>query len=146
MSEINLYHGNCLDIMKNLPDKFVDLVLCDLPYGCTAQKWDEIIDFNELWVQYERIRKDKCPIVLFASQPFTTKLIASNIDNFKYCWYWSKNQTTNFFHAKRMPLRKIEEICVFYKHEYYPQKTYGHIPTQSAKGCSNGTIYGEKIN
>lgn len=138
---VKLYNGDCIDIMKTISDNSVDMVLCDLPYGCTAQEWDEIIDFGILWKEYERVRKEDCPIVLFSSQPFTTKLISSNIDNFKYCWYWSKNQTTNFFHAKRMPLRKIEEICVFYKHNYNPQKTDGHVPTQSAKGCSNGKIY-----
>jgi site-specific DNA-methyltransferase (adenine-specific) len=145
---VELYNGDCLDIMMSMPDESVDMVLCDLPYGCTAQEWDKIIKFDELWKQYERIRKENCPVVLFSSQPFTTLLISSNMSNFKYCWYWSKNQTTNFFHAKRMPLRKIEEICVFYKNEYNPQKTDGHIPTCSAKGCSNGKIYygGNKRN
>lgn len=136
-----LYKGDCFDVMKNIGDKSVDMVLCDLPYNCTAQEWDKEFDLPKLWNEYERIRKDDCPIVLFASQPFTTRLIESNMDNFKYCWYWVKNQATNFFHAKRMPLRKIEEICVFYKHEYYPQKSVGHVPTRSAKGCSNGNIY-----
>lgn len=136
-----LYKGDCFDVMKNIGDKSVDMVLCDLPYNCTAQEWDKEFDLPKLWNEYERIRKDDCPIVLFASQPFTTRLIESNMDNFKYCWYWVKNQATNFFHAKRMPLRKIEEICVFYSHEYYPQKSVGHVPTRSAKGCSNGNIY-----
>lgn len=148
MMNYRLYNGDCFDVMNNIQDKSVDMILCDLPYNCTAQEWDKEINFDLLWSQYERIRKDDCPVVLFSSQPFTTKLINSNIKNFKYCWYWSKNQTTNFFHAKRMPLRKIEEICVFYKHKYYPQKSDGHIPTNSAKGCSNGKIYygGNKRN
>lgn len=148
MSTRLLYNGDCFDVMNNIQDKSVDMILCDLPYNCTAQEWDKEINFDLLWSQYERIRKDDCPVVLFSSQPFTTKLISSNIKNFKYCWYWSKNQTTNFFHAKRMPLRKIEEICVFYKHDYYPLKSDGHIPTNSAKGCSNGKIYygGKKRN
>lgn len=138
---LDLRRGDCFIVMDEIPDKSVDMVLCDLPYNCTAQEWDKAIDLGLLWKQYERVRKETAPVVLFASQPFTTKLINSNIDNFKYCWYWSKNQTTNFFHAKRMPLRKIEEICVFYKHNYYPQKSDGHVPTRSAKGCSNGKIY-----
>lgn len=143
-----LFNGDCFDVMNNIQDKSIDMILCDLPYNCTAQEWDKEINLDLLWSKYERIRKDDCPVVLFASQPFTTKLISSNIKNFKYCWYWSKNQTTNFFHAKRMPLRKIEEICVFYKHNYNPQKTDGHIPTRAAKGCSNGKIYysGKKRN
>lgn len=138
---MELYKGDCLEVMEGIRDGSVDLILCDLPYGCTAQKWDTVIDFGRLWEQYRRIRKPECPVVLFSSQPFTTMLISSNMKNFKYCWYWSKNQTTNFFHAKRMPLRKIEEICVFFKHKYTPQKTDGHIPTRAAKGCSNGVIY-----
>lgn len=141
MTVTQLYNGNCIEILPQIKNKSIDLILCDLPYGCTAQCWDKIIDFNILWKEFERLRKEKCAVVLFASQPFTTQLIYSNSNNFKYCWYWSKNQSTNFFHAKRMPLRKIEEICVFYTHNYYPQKTDGHIPTNSAKGCSNGKIY-----
>ena len=107
----------------------------------TAPKWDEHIDMVELWKQYNRIIKKNGTIALFASQPFTTKIISSNENDFRYCWYWLKNQGTNFFHAKRMPIRKIEEICIFKKGKYYPQITDGHIPTNSAKGCSNGTAY-----
>jgi site-specific DNA-methyltransferase (adenine-specific) len=95
----------------------------------------------ELWKQYNRIIKKNGTIALFASQPFTTKIISSNEKDFRYCWYWLKNQGTNFFHAKRMPIRKIEEICIFKKGKYYPQITDGHIPTNSAKGCSNGKAY-----
>ena len=107
----------------------------------TAPKWDEHIDINSLWESYNRIIKKKGTIVLFASQPFTTKIISSNEKDFRYCWYWLKNQGTNFFHAKQMPIRKVEEICIFRKGKYYPQITEGHIPTNSAKGCSNGKAY-----
>ena len=107
----------------------------------TAPKWDEHIDMVELWNQYNRIIKKNGTIALFASQPFTTKIISSNEKDFRYCWYWLKNQGTNFFHAKRMPIRKIEEICIFKKGKYYPQITDGHAPTNSAKGCSNGKTY-----
>jgi len=142
MLELNkIYNEDCLEGMKKIEDKSVDLVLCDLPYGMTAPKWDENIDIVKLWSEYHRIIKDDGSIVLFASQPFTTKLIASNEKEFKYCWYWLKNQGTNFFHAKRMPIRKVEEICVFKNGRYYPQITDGHIPTSSAKGCSNGKAY-----
>ena len=136
-----LYLGDCLGIMSNIPNNSVDFICCDLPYGMTAPKWDEHIDMVELWEQYNRIIKNNGTIALFASQPFTTKLIASNEKDFRYCWYWLKNQGTNFFHAKRMPIRKIEEICIFKKGKYYPQITDGHIPTNSAKGCSNGQAY-----
>ena len=124
--------------MKSI-DK-VDMILCDLPYGVTANKWDYVIPMDKLWEQYNRI----CPsgsILLFSSQPFTTKLIHSNEHNFKYCWYWVKNQATNFFHAKRMPLRKIEEICVFGNGPYNPIMSTGNSPTRSAKGSSNGKTY-----
>lgn len=136
-----LYNQDCIYKLKDIPSSSVSLVFCDLPYGITAAKWDSEIDICFLWEEWERIRKKEAPVVLFSSQPFTTKLINSNIKNFKYCWYWVKNQGTNFFHAKRMPIRKIEELCVFYKHDYYPQITDGHTPTNSAKGCSNGKAY-----
>jgi len=138
---IDLRYGDTIEQMKLIPDKSIDFILCDLPYGMTAPKWDEHIDMDELWKQYNRIIKKNGTIALFASQPFTTKIISSNEKDFRYCWYWMKNQGTNFFHAKRMPIRKIEEICIFKKGKYYPQITEGHIPTNSAKGCSNGKAY-----
>lgn len=136
-----IYHGDCLEVMKQIPDKSIDFICCDLPYGMTAPKWDENIDMVELWKQYNRIINENGTIALFASQPFTTKLISSNEKDFRYCWYWLKNQGTNFFHAKRMPIRKIEEICIFKKGKYYPQISEGHVPTNSAKGSSNGKAY-----
>ena len=140
--EINkIYNEDCLVGMNKIKDHTIDLILCDLPYGFTAPKWDQHIDMVELWKQYNRIIKKNGTIALFASQPFTTKIISSNEKDFRYCWYWLKNQGTNFFHAKRMPIRKIEEICIFKKGKYYPQITDGHIPTNSAKGCSNGKAY-----
>lgn len=144
MIELNkIYNEECLDGMKRIDDKSVDMILCDLPYGVTACDWDKQIPSTKLWEQYNRIIKDNGAIVLFSSQPFTTDLINSNRKQFKYCWYWIKNQGTNFFHAKRMPIRKIEEICVFYKKQptYNMQFSEGHVPTSSAKGCSNGEIY-----
>ena len=138
---IQLLQGNCLELMKEIQDKSIDMILCDLPYGVTACKWDNKLDLNNLWEQYNRVIKKNCPIVLFSSMPFTVELITSNIKNFNYCWYWIKNQGTNFFHAKRMPIRKVEEVCVFNSKVYYPQMSEGHIPTNNAKGCSNGIIY-----
>lgn len=141
MSNIELVEGDCLEEMKNIPAKSIDLILCDLPFGLTAPLWDKQINIVKLWEQYNRVISENGTILLFASQPFTTELISSNKKDFRYCWYWLKNQGTNFFHAKRMPIRKIEEICVFKKGNYYPQITDGHIPTSSAKGCSNGKAY-----
>ena len=116
-----LYLGDCLEIMKDIPNKSIDCIICDLPYGTTWQKWDNIISFDEIWKHYNRIIRDNGAIVLFASQPFTTKLIDSNIKNFKYVWYWIKNIKGNYLNAKRQPLRQVEEIAVFNKHNYFPQ-------------------------
>jgi site-specific DNA-methyltransferase (adenine-specific) len=133
--------GDCLELMKNIPDKSIDFILIDPPFGMTAPKWDSVVSFESLWNHFNRIGKNGFISAIFGSQPFTTKLISSNIKKFKYCWYWKKNQGTNFFHAKRMPIRKVEEICVFGGKTYYPQISEGHAPTQSAKGCSNGKAY-----
>ena len=118
-----IHHGDCLELMNGISDKFVDMILADLPYGTTACSWDEIIPFNKLWKQYERIIKDNGAIVLFGSQPFTSALVNSNINLFKYSWYWNKNTATGFANAKKQPLRNIEDILVFYKKQsiYNPQ-------------------------
>lgn len=114
--ELNrVYQMDCLEGMKLLPDKSIDMILCDLPYGTTACKWDTIIPLDKLWEQYKRLIKDNGAIVLTASQPFTTKLISSNLDMFKYCWYWVKSKPNGFQHAKNKPMTKVEEVCVFSK-------------------------------
>lgn len=110
---LKLYKGDCLEVMKNIPDKSVDMILCDLPYGFTDCKWDSIIPFEPLWEQYKRILKIKGVAVLFGNQPFTTKLINSNIKDFSHIWYWNKNNKTGALLAKKQPLRNIEEISVF---------------------------------
>lgn len=109
--------------MKDIPDSTIDMILCDLPYGTTACRWDSVIPFEPLWEQYHRIAKENAAIVLFSAQPFTTKLIHSNFKHFKYCWYWKKNNVTGFTFAKYQPMRMIEDICVFYKKQptYNPQ-------------------------
>lgn len=122
--EINKIHqGDCLDLMKYIPDKSIDMILCDLPYGTTACKWDSVIPFEPLWEQYERIIKDNGAIVLTASQPFTTALINSNMKLFKYTWVWNKFKGANFQLAKKQPLKITEDVCVFYKKmpTYNPQ-------------------------
>jgi site-specific DNA-methyltransferase (adenine-specific) len=107
--------GDCLELMKELPDKSVDMILCDLPYGTTACKWDTIIPFEPLWACYKRIVKDNVAIVLTASQPFTTKLISSNYDMYRYNWVYEKSYSVGFMNANKMPLKSFEDICVFYK-------------------------------
>jgi site-specific DNA-methyltransferase (adenine-specific) len=108
-----IWLGDCLELMKNIPDKSVDMILCDLPYGTTACKWDSIIDLNLLWESYNRVIFKNGAIILFGMQPFTTKLIYSNISKYKYSWIWKKSKASNFPHAPNMPLKICEDICVF---------------------------------
>lgn len=119
--------GDCLELMKKIPDGSVDMILCDLPYGTTACKWDVIIPFDELWKHYERIIKDNGAIVLFGSEPFTAMLICSNISLFKYDIVWDKVNCSSGVLAKKRPLKSHENICVFYKNQpiYNPQMTVG---------------------
>ena len=124
MLELNkIYCMDCLEGMKLIDDKSIDMILCDLPYGTTACKWDTIIPFEPLWEQYKRIIKDKGAIVLFGSQPFTSALIMSNPKMFRYCGYWIKDKPSNFLMGRKQPLRYVEEWIVFYK----KQCTYNPI-------------------
>ena len=122
-----LFQGDCLDIMPLIPDKSVQLILADLPYGKTKMGWDSIIPFNELWKQYERICADNCSIVLFGSEPFSSKLRLSNEKLYKYDWIWQKSHAANFIASKKMPLIKHENISVFYAKNktYNPQMIKG---------------------
>ena len=122
-----LINADCMDILPLIPDKSVQLILADLPYGTTKLKWDSIIPLEPLWKEYKRIIKDNGAIVLTASQPFTTKLISSNYEMFKYCWVWNKAKAANFPQVKYAPLKIHEDICVFSKtrHFYNPQMTNG---------------------
>lgn len=121
---IDLKQGDCLDLMKYIPDGSVDMILCDLPYGTTRLEWDKCIPFEPLWEQYKRVIKPNGAIVLFSSQPFTTDLINSQRKLFRYEIIWEKTQNSGFYNAKKMPLRAHENICVFYKKPpiYNPQK------------------------
>jgi site-specific DNA-methyltransferase (adenine-specific) len=124
--ENQVMQGDCLELMKDIPDGSVDMILADLPYGTTACKWDTIIPFEPLWEQYKRIIKDNGAIVLTASQPFTSALVMSNIKMFKYCWVWNKAKAANYVNAKKQPLKIHEDIAVFCKgNNYNPQKTIG---------------------
>lgn len=121
----DLYHGDCLEVMAGLPDGSVDMILCDLPYGTTACKWDTVIPFEPLWAQYRRIAKRNAAIVLTASQPFTSALVMSNPREFKHEWVWDKRMATGALNAKRMPLKAHEVVLVFCQGAptYHPQKT-----------------------
>lgn len=138
-----LYQEDCLVVLPKLPVAFVDLILVDLPYGTTACAWDTQISFESLWKCYWHILKQNGAVVLFGTEPFSSHMRLSQINAFKYDWIWVKNLATNFLHAKRMPLRKTETISVFYRKQcqYFPIRSTGHVPTQSAVGKSQHAIY-----
>lgn len=146
---IDLRQGDCLELMKDIPDGSIDMILCDLPYEQTHNDWDEIIPFNPLWKQYKRIIKDNGAIILFGNGIFTAKLMMSNTTMWRYNLIWQKTQPTGFLNAKKMPMRSHEDICVFYKKlpTYNPQKTTGHIRKVSKAahktGCKKSTDYGK---
>lgn len=133
-----LWNGDCLELMHKIPDGSVDMILCDLPYGTTACSWDSVIPFDALWSHYRRLIKPNGAIVLTASQPFTTALIASNMKEFKYCWVWEKTRGSNPALVKKQPWKKHEDICVFGKKSvnYYPLMQIGRNAVKSGRGAS----------
>ena len=110
-----IYHGDCLDLMNDIPDKSIDMILCDLPYGTTRLSWDSVIPLPELWARYNKIIKDNGAIVLTATQPFSSALVSSNYKMFRYEWVWVKSRVTGYLSAKKQPMRKTESVLVFYK-------------------------------
>ena len=133
---MRLLCGDCLELMKDIPAGSVDMVLCDLPYGTTRNKWDTVIPFEPLWEQYHRICKENAAIVLNCQEPFTSELIQSNKRDFKYKWIWLKKQCSGFLNAKKQPLRNCEDIAVFYKKQcvYNPQMRKGKPQLKSTGG------------
>lgn len=121
--ENTLFKGDCLKVMAQFPDKSIDMILCDLPYGTTQNKWDSVIPLNSLWKEYERIIRDNGVIALTSQGVFTAQLIMSNPKLFKYKLAWIKSKATNFLNAKKQPLRKYEDVCIFYRNHIY-QPTY----------------------
>ena len=151
---IELYHGDCLELMKSIPDGSVDMVLCDPPYGTTACKWDSVIPFDKMWELLNRIIKDNGAIVLFGSEPFSSALRMSNLKMYKYDWIWRKPRGTGHLNAKKQPLRDVENISVFYKKQcvYNPQFSEGE-PYSALKGGKTSrvsesgiTTYGKFMN
>ena len=110
-----LFQGDCLDIMKKIPDNYVDCIICDPPFGTTACDWDKTLPFSEVWKEYNRIIKDTGSVLLFSCGIFTPRVMLSNLENYKYRWVWIKRNSTNFVHAKNRPMTKCEDICVFSK-------------------------------
>lgn len=141
---ISLIHGDCLDVMIDIPDDSIDMILADLPFGTTRQKWDSVIDFNSLWKEYKRITKPNAAIILFAKPPFDKVLACSNLPMYRYDWIWEKTRATGHLNANRMPLQAHENICVFYKKppDYYPQKSEGHKPVNAYYTRRSGECYG----
>ena len=150
---IDLRFGDTIEQMKLIPDKSIDAIICDLPYGTTRCKWDGVIPFDKLWGQYERITKDSGAIVLFGSQPFTSALIMSNPKLFKYEWIWEKSKTSNYVHCKYQPLKAHENIIVFSKYPsaqnsgknnmvYNPQMTQGEPYNKGEVSNSNSILDG----
>lgn len=141
--------GDCLEVMKGIPDKSIDMILCDLPYGTTACKWDTIIPFEPLWGQYKRIIKDNGAIVLTASQPFTSALVMSNARMFKYEWIWEKDGGSNFATTKYQPMKEHENVLVFgkgtLKYNQQKQERIGSRKGKVTKTVDSGrkdSVYG----
>lgn len=146
---VQLYHGDCLELLKNVPDTSVDMVLCDLPYGVTKCKWDSVIPFDSLWSAYRRILKPHGVVALFGVEPFSSKLRMSNLEQFKYDWIWEKTNASGFLNAKKQPMRCHETISVFYDGQctYNPQMIHGQTrkvsSANSKKNCKKTDAYGE---
>lgn len=148
-----VFYGDCLEIMKSIPDCSVDMILADLPYGTTQCKWDSVIDLEKLWLQYERIIKKNGAIVLTAQTPFDKVLGASNLNLLKYEWIWEKTSATGHLNAKKMPMKAHENVLVFYKNPpvYNYQKTEGHERKVSKAehkiNCKESDVYnkGQKL-
>ena len=140
-----LFEGDCLKYLKQFPDNSIDMVLCDLPYGTTQNKWDSVIPLSKLWKEYERVVKDNGAIVLTSQGLFTAQLMMSNPKMFKYKWIWEKSKPTNFLNAKKQPLRKYEDICVFYKKQptYNPQMTKGEPYNKGVRKNQLSGSYGD---
>jgi DNA modification methylase len=136
--------GDCLEVMQKIPDKSVDMILCDLPYGTTQNEWDSVIPLDKLWKQYERIIRDNGAIILTSQGLFTNRLISSNEKMFKYKIVWIKSKATNFLNAKIQPLRRHEDICVFYKKQpiYNPQMTMGEAYDKGFRKKQHTGSYG----
>lgn len=137
-----LWNGDCLELMKDIPDKSMDAIICDLPYGTTACKWDSVIPFEPLWEQYKRIIKDNGAIVLFGSEPFSSVLRLSNISWFKYDLIWNKKFASNFAQAKKRPMNITENISVFYKKQptYNPLMIKRDKPIKASTGSTGSSV------
>ena len=137
--------GDCIEVMRHLPNACIDMVLCDLPYGTTQNKWDSTVPLDELWAEYKRIVKPNGAIVLTSQGLFTAALIMSQPKLFKYKWVWEKSKPTNFLNAKKQPLRKHEDVCVFYNKQpvYNPQMKEGEPYDKGVRKNQLSGSYGD---
>lgn len=140
---VRLLHGDCLDLLPTLPARSVDLVLSDWPYGTTACAWDSVIPLDRLWPEIKRVLKPRGAVVLTASQPFTTVLINSNLDWFRYCWVWRKSRPNGFLDANRKPMKAHEDIAVFYPRQctYNPQGL--RLVSKPNRNTGRENVYGK---
>jgi site-specific DNA-methyltransferase (adenine-specific) len=141
----DIFEDDCMNVLPQIPDKSIDMILCDLPYGTTQNDWDSIIPLDKLWTEYKRIIKENGVIVLTSNGVFTAQLIMSNTGWFKYKWVWEKSKSTNFLNAKKQPLRKHEDVCVFYNKQptYNPQMTEGEPYDKGIRKNQLTGSYGE---
>jgi site-specific DNA-methyltransferase (adenine-specific) len=140
---MTLYKGDCLEVMKLIPDGSIDAIITDPPYGTTACKWDSVIPFDKMWEQLNRIIKPNGAIVLFGSEPFSSALRMSNIKNYKYDWYWKKTKANGFQHSKNRPMRAIETVSVFSNAPmgHISQLKDSNTKTSSTNGISNKNLH-----
>ena len=147
MTQIDLYHGDCLEIMEKLSSQGVkvDAIICDPPYGTTQCKWDSVIPLDKMWSSINGLLKNNSPVILFGSEPFASMVRTSNINNFKYDWIWEKSKATNYLNAKKQPLRAHEYIMVFYDKpcKYHPQMVEGK-PYDKGKALRETNVYGSQ--
>lgn len=149
---VQLYQGDCLELMKDIPDGSVDMVLADLPFGTSSNRWDAVIPFQPLWEHYKRMVKPHGVIALFGCEPFSTHLRFSNLNAYKYDWIWDKHSVNGFLNAKKRPLKRYENICIFSygAPRYFPQKEIrGRIRKKGNYNKKNGDgdgVYGRYKN
>ena len=144
----NFWLGDCFDLFAAVPDNSVDMILCDLPYGTTANKWDSVLPFDALWREYWRVCKPNAAVVLTAAQPFTSALVMSDVRNFRYAWVWAKNRPSGFANAKKQPLRAHEDVLVFARATplYKPQGlVYAPKTLRNSRSTGGGNVQGQSV-
>ena len=148
MKPYTLFQGDCLEVMDSIETGSIDMILADLPYGTTQCVWDQVIPFEPLWAQYLRVAKPDAAIVLCAAQPFSSLLVASRLDLYRYEWVWEKGNATGFLNAKKQPMRAHETAQVFYRQQptFNPQMTGGHARAVASRRAVSSECYGKALS